>query len=725
MATLSLPFAGTWGPPPTFPVIQRYGPTTVQNEPLVAGVRFHFGLDFGMPIGTPILAMMGGTVTTAGRDPYGYKFPSADGIGGFGNVVYIDHGDGTGAYYGHNSQILVAPNQTVVRGQVIARSGMSGNSGGVPHLHAQANRGVGYSPTDITPLLSGAAGIVQGPAVPVLTQPGGTLTYNDAIYYARRAGIPEGQLAICIAIARAESGLDPRALNTNNSDGSVDRGLWQVNSVHCQPRGPYVADALFDPTYNAQAMATISSHGTAWGQWTTYSGAGYVGPPKYLQYLDAAKRAVAATPLGYTPTYSTASSGASAGPAAGTDPLAALATPADTTAQEPVIQIDVVPVTPRLDLFASVPNKKDTALVWIAGHYMFTTGLSFSVSEYYAPGDFASAFWLGHVPQEVRDALRAREFTQVVIYGGFVDEVPAVVDQLLPLWSGVAQTPKRDFDAGTIDISGPDYSGVFSNNNATTSDLSQFANATGAQIVTALVAGHNKKGQPGLAVVTDASAVTGQAFGSNIISTRQSATTEWQTMLGAARNEAKTLYWEGATLYYQDLPREPSPLYLNYRVQGEDSLLAGLVISDQPHAKRDTRIEVTSYSSADGTAWPPAVAGNHDATTVVKDILPPNSSQDACQRRADSLARIYGATEYTMDCAIHGIVPLARGQAIIIESDDPDVREYTGQRWYASKRRYTFDAQGGGGWTMALTCTSRPFASVGKASASSSALGGF
>jgi len=713
MPTLSLPFAGGWN---AFAITQPYGPTANTAEPLVGNIHFHFGIDFALPLGTQVLAMADGQVRTAGHDPYGYLFPSADGIGGFGNLVVIDHGDGLSTYYGHNSQVLVSKDDQVRRGQVISLSGTSGNSSG-PHLHAQANRGVGYSPTNITPLLKGTAtGVVSGPPAPVASA--GPISYSDAVYYARQAGIPEGRLAVCVAIAQAESRLDPRAVNTNNSDGSTDRGLWQVNSVHCQPRGPYVADALFDPTYNAQAMATISSHGTAWGQWTTYSGAGYVGPPKYLQYLDAATKAVAATPLGYTPTYSAgATNGGSAGSA--TDPTAP-AVPADTTPQLPAIQVAVTPVTPRLDLFASVADTFEVAKAWIAGrghdggHYLDPIALAFSVSEYETPAVLTDlTLAMADVPQTLRDALRERAFTQVILYGGFVTALPAIVDQTLPLWTGVVGQPQRDFDAGEYKLSGADYSEVFSNPNATASDLSQFANRTGAEIVEAFVAGHQKKGAPGLAVVTDASTIKGQAFGADTIKTRQSHTTEWDVMQALGQGDSKTLYWEGTTLYYRDLPPEGHPLYLNYKVDGEPaSLLTNPVIADQPHAKRDVRVEVKAYDPRTGNPVGPAIAGNHDGATVKRDVLPPGSSLDACQKHANWLATLFAATEYTLTCQIQGVVPLARGQAIVIVSDDLDMREYAGQKWYPSKRTYRYSSAGG--WTMSIDATSLPLTVTAK-----------
>jgi len=711
MPALSLPFAGDWT---TFTITQPYGPTNNTAEPLLNGAHFHFGIDFALPLGTQVLAMADGTVTTAGRDPYGYLFPSADGIGGFGNLVVIDHGDGLSTYYGHNSQVLVRAGDQVRRGQVISLSGTSGNSSG-PHLHAQANRGVGYSPTDITPLLKGtAAGVVYGPPAPVASV--GPISYSDAVYYARQAGIPEGRLATCVAIARAESGLDPRAINTHNNDGSTDRGLFQINSIHTE----YNPTALFDPAYNARAMAAISSHGAAWGQWTTYSGAGYTGPPKYLQYLDAATKAVAATPLGYTPTHSAGV--ASGGSASGASDPTAPAVPADTTPQLPVIQVAVVPVTPRLEAFASAPNRFEVAKAWIAagsgagdgGYYLDPIALEFSVSEYETPGVLTDlTLAMVDVPQPVRDALRARAFTQVILYGGAVDRLPAIVDQMLPLWTGVVGQPKRDFDAGEYRLSGADYSEVFSNPNATASDLAQFANRTGAQIVEAFVAAHQKTGTPGLAVVTDASTIKGQALGTDTIKTRQSHTTEWDVMQSLCQADSKTLYWVGTTLYYRDLPPEGHPLYLSYKVAGDVvSLLVNPIIADQAHAKRDVRVEVKAYDPRTGVAVGPAIAGNHDGATVKRDVLAPGSSLDACQKRADWLAGLFAATEYTLTCQIQGVVPLARGQAIVIVSDDPDMREYAGQKWYPSKRTYKYSAAGG--WTMSIDATTLPLTVTAK-----------
>jgi Lysozyme like domain len=78
------------------------------------------------------------------------------------------------------------------------------------------------------------------------------------------AGFRDGSLRTAVAVAMAESGCVPKALNYN-TNGSWDAGLWQINSVH-----GYSQTWLFVPSNNAAAAWWISSHGTNWGPWTVY-----------------------------------------------------------------------------------------------------------------------------------------------------------------------------------------------------------------------------------------------------------------------------------------------------------------------------------------------------------------------------------------------------------------------------------------------------------------------
>jgi len=81
-------------------------------------------IDIGAPTGTPIYAAASGTVLFA---KIGYN-------GGFGNLVIINHPNGTQTYYAHQSKIAVHAGQQVSQGQVIGYVGSTGHSTG-PHLH--------------------------------------------------------------------------------------------------------------------------------------------------------------------------------------------------------------------------------------------------------------------------------------------------------------------------------------------------------------------------------------------------------------------------------------------------------------------------------------------------------------------------------------------------------------------------------------------------------------
>ena len=93
-------------------------------NPFSAKRTFHAGLDIANHIGTIIVAPADGKVVKVGF------------MGGFGNVVKIDHGYGIATKYGHTSKTFVQPGDRVKRGQKIAAIGNSGRSTG-PHLHYQ------------------------------------------------------------------------------------------------------------------------------------------------------------------------------------------------------------------------------------------------------------------------------------------------------------------------------------------------------------------------------------------------------------------------------------------------------------------------------------------------------------------------------------------------------------------------------------------------------------
>ncbi|UKS56618.1 murein hydrolase activator EnvC family protein [Exiguobacterium acetylicum] len=110
-------------------VTQGYGSAGGEN-----GYTFHNGIDFGGPVGTPIVAAATGTVITA------------SGGGPYGNHVMIAHqlnGKTYTTVYAHMSSLNARAGQRVSQGQQIGALGSTGNSTG-PHLHFEIHVG-GYS----------------------------------------------------------------------------------------------------------------------------------------------------------------------------------------------------------------------------------------------------------------------------------------------------------------------------------------------------------------------------------------------------------------------------------------------------------------------------------------------------------------------------------------------------------------------------------------------------
>lgn len=91
--------------------------------------RKHTGIDIAGASGSAICAARGGTVVYAGWDGSGY-----------GNLVVIQHDNGTHTYYAHNSDIYVSVGDTVEQGQQIAAMGATGRVTGV-HCHFEVRSG--------------------------------------------------------------------------------------------------------------------------------------------------------------------------------------------------------------------------------------------------------------------------------------------------------------------------------------------------------------------------------------------------------------------------------------------------------------------------------------------------------------------------------------------------------------------------------------------------------
>lgn len=99
------------------------------------GNRFHTGIDYPGSRGTSVSAAASGKVTYAGWS-----------AGGWGYLVTISHGGGTGTMYAHLARVGVRVGQRVAVGQSIGTIGSSGKSTG-PHLHFEVRvRGAAVDP---------------------------------------------------------------------------------------------------------------------------------------------------------------------------------------------------------------------------------------------------------------------------------------------------------------------------------------------------------------------------------------------------------------------------------------------------------------------------------------------------------------------------------------------------------------------------------------------------
>ncbi len=115
-------------------------------DPFNGGSASHPGVDMAAPIGTPIYTSADGVIVKAGW------------VGGYGNMVEVDHGRGLTTRYGHLSAINVNIGDRVSQGDVIAAMGSTGRSTG-SHLHYEVRiNGVAVNPM---PFLEAARDVLE------------------------------------------------------------------------------------------------------------------------------------------------------------------------------------------------------------------------------------------------------------------------------------------------------------------------------------------------------------------------------------------------------------------------------------------------------------------------------------------------------------------------------------------------------------------------------------
>jgi murein DD-endopeptidase MepM/ murein hydrolase activator NlpD len=93
----------------------------------------HNGIDIGMPVVTPVMASLSGTVLGTGNTDLSHD-AAGNQCYSFGKWVMVKHANGLATMYAHLSQISVSAGQGVTTGDVLGYSGMTGYATG-PHLH--------------------------------------------------------------------------------------------------------------------------------------------------------------------------------------------------------------------------------------------------------------------------------------------------------------------------------------------------------------------------------------------------------------------------------------------------------------------------------------------------------------------------------------------------------------------------------------------------------------
>jgi murein DD-endopeptidase MepM/ murein hydrolase activator NlpD len=120
-------------------------PYGYRPDPFLGRLALHPGVDLVQAFGATVKATGAGRVVHAGP------------MGGYGNMVEIDHGGGLATRYGHLSEIFVEEGQEVEAGAALGRLGSTGRSTG-PHLHYEVR--VDGEPVDPTRFLHAGDGLL-------------------------------------------------------------------------------------------------------------------------------------------------------------------------------------------------------------------------------------------------------------------------------------------------------------------------------------------------------------------------------------------------------------------------------------------------------------------------------------------------------------------------------------------------------------------------------------
>jgi murein DD-endopeptidase MepM/ murein hydrolase activator NlpD/lysophospholipase L1-like esterase len=292
--------------------------------------RRHQGIDIIIPVGTPLIAVADATVFSDSAG--GVPCPTT---GLTGKGVTLADSMGNHYYYGHMDQVRVTRGQKVAAGSIIGTSGASGNACvSVPHLHFSINENTekvvnpypvlsSARPLNINDFASalgageasrllGLNALNGGPEYVVAfatffgglveddpdagTFPGAAIGFapdtkfgvsgqdlaarSPMIWGIIQQTFPAEQWDNAMRVAECESGLDPSAVSDPNSNGSVDRGLFQFNDGDGKLKGtlqgwltrtgedPTNFAKALDPYWSARAAAAKVKADGGWGAWS-------------------------------------------------------------------------------------------------------------------------------------------------------------------------------------------------------------------------------------------------------------------------------------------------------------------------------------------------------------------------------------------------------------------------------------------------------------------------
>lgn len=292
--------------------------------------RRHQGIDIIIPVGTPLVAVVDATVFSDSAG--GVPCPTT---GLTGKGVTLEDSSGNHYYYGHMDQVRVSRGQKVAAGSIIGTSGATGNACvSVPHLHFSINENTSKV-VNPYPVLSSArplnindfaSALAAGEASRLLglnalnggpeyvvafatffgglveddpdagTFPGAATGFapdtfsgvsgqdlaarSPVIWGVIQQTFPAEQWDNAMRVAECESGLDPSAVSDPNSNGSVDRGLFQFNDGDGKLSGtlqgwltrtgedPKNFAKALDPYWSARAAAAKVKADGGWGAWS-------------------------------------------------------------------------------------------------------------------------------------------------------------------------------------------------------------------------------------------------------------------------------------------------------------------------------------------------------------------------------------------------------------------------------------------------------------------------